>query len=179
MKWLLGAAAFLILGLAFKLGLLVYGMYVLLGVLLVSRYLAWAWTGQLSATRCCDRESAQIGESARIEVTVYNLGRLRVPWLLIEDSLPLEALREHPPRLQVSDEPLSLEARCRPGEKRPCAMRRDSSCGATTSLDRCCWRAEICSVCIGTTASLPRRAASWSIPKLSRWKVTISPRGVR
>ena len=44
MKWLLGALALLLVGLVFQLGLLVYGMYALLGVLLVSRYLAWAWT---------------------------------------------------------------------------------------------------------------------------------------
>jgi uncharacterized protein (DUF58 family) len=117
MKWLLGAAALLLFGLAFKLGLLVYGMYVLLGVLLLSRYLARAWTAQLSATRVCDRDSVQLGESVRIEVTIYNLGRLRVPWLLIEDSLPLEALREHPPRLHVSEEPLSIEQMAARGEK--------------------------------------------------------------
>lgn len=117
MKWLLGTVAVLVAGLACKLGLLVYGMYVLLGVLLMSRYLAWVWTGQLSATRACDRETAQIGESAEVEVTVLNLGRLRVPWLLIEDSLPLDALRQHPPRLAVLDETLALAQMPARGEK--------------------------------------------------------------
>ncbi len=108
MKWLLGAIALLVLGLIFKLGLLVYAMYALLGVLLVSRYLAWAWTGHLSATRACNIDAAQIGESASVTVTVANLGRLPVPWLLIEDSLPLEALRQHPPRLHVKEKTLFL-----------------------------------------------------------------------
>ena len=40
MKWLLGALALLLVGLVFQLGLLVYAMYALLSVLLVSRYLA-------------------------------------------------------------------------------------------------------------------------------------------
>ncbi len=108
MKWLLGAIALLIVGLAFKLGLLVYAMYALLGVLIVSRYLASAWTGHLSATRACEADTAQIGESVEVTVSVANLGRLSIPWLLIEDSLPLEALRQHPPRLHVKGKTLFL-----------------------------------------------------------------------
>lgn len=108
MKWVLGTVALLILGLVFKLGLLVYAMYALLGVLFVSRYLAWAWTGHFSASRECDKDSAQIGESAKVTVTVLNSGRLRVPWLLLEDSLPLDALRQHPPRLQLDGKTLFL-----------------------------------------------------------------------
>ena len=108
MKWLLGTLALLVVGLVFQLGHLVYGMYALLGVLLVSRYLAWAWTVHLSATRSCERDAVQIGEAVTVNVTVFNLGKLPVPWLLIEDSLPLEALRQHPPRLQVKDRTLML-----------------------------------------------------------------------
>jgi uncharacterized protein (DUF58 family) len=108
MKWLLGAAALLIIGLVFQLGLLVYAMYALLGVLLVSRYLAWEWTGHLSASRSCDLDSVQVGESVKINVTVFNLGHFPVPWVLLEDSLPLEALRQHPPRLEVKGKALWL-----------------------------------------------------------------------
>ncbi len=108
MKWVLGTTVLLILGLVFKLGLLVYAMYTLLGVLLVSRYLAWAWTGHLSASREADKESAQIGESAQVTVTVRNSGGLKVPWLLMEDSVPGEALRQHPPRLKLEGHTLFL-----------------------------------------------------------------------
>jgi len=108
MKWLLGTFVLLVIGLVFNLGLLVYGMYAMLGVLLVSRYLAWEWTGHLSAERSCDRDSVQVGESVRVEVRVLNLGRLPVPWVLLEDALPLDAMRQHPPRLQVNGTALSL-----------------------------------------------------------------------
>jgi uncharacterized protein (DUF58 family) len=107
-KWLLGTFFLLLVGLVFKLGLLVYGMYVLLGVLLVSRYLAWQWTGHLEAERSCDQDSVQIGESARVEVTVRNLGRLAIPWVMMEDALPSDALRQHPPRLHVVGTALAL-----------------------------------------------------------------------
>lgn len=96
------------LWLGLQLGLLVYARYTLLGVLLVSRYLAWTWIGHLSASRQCDQDAVQIGESATMTVTVLNSGRLRVPWLLLEDSLPLEALRQHPPRLQLNGKTLLL-----------------------------------------------------------------------
>jgi uncharacterized protein (DUF58 family) len=108
MKWVLGTLVLLTFGLVFKLGLLVYAMYTLLGVLLVSRYLTWTWTGHLSASRQCDQDAVQIGESATMTVTVLNSGRLRVPWLLLDDSLPLEALRQHPPRLQLNGKTLLL-----------------------------------------------------------------------
>lgn len=117
MKWLLGTLALLALGLVFRLGLLVYGMYALLGVLLVSRFLARHWTGQLTAVRACDQDSVQIGESVAVSLRVLNLGRLPVPWVLLEDALPLEALRLQPPRLQVKGATLSLAKLKARGEK--------------------------------------------------------------
>ena len=80
MRWLLGALALLFAGIVLKLGLLVYAMYVLLGVLLLSRYLSRQWVENLSATRHCSADSALIGESIEVVVTVRNLGKLPVPW---------------------------------------------------------------------------------------------------
>jgi uncharacterized protein (DUF58 family) len=108
MKWLLGTIALLLLGLAFELGLLVYGMYVLLGVLVVSRVLAWRWTGDLVAARSCDRSAVGIGERASVDVVVRNLGKLSIPWMLLEDAVPGEALRQHPPRLRMDGAVLCL-----------------------------------------------------------------------
>ena len=101
MKWLLAAVLLLLVGAFMRLGLLVYAMYVLLGVLLVSRWLARQWTENLSATRTCSVTEANIGESAEVAVTIRNEGALPVGWLLVEDSLPREALVENPPRLRA------------------------------------------------------------------------------
>lgn len=117
MKWLFGTIALLCLGLVFKLGSLVYGMYVLLGVLLVSRFLARQWIDSLAAERVCDKESVQIGESAHVTVTVSNRGRLSVPWVLLEDALPQEALRQAPARLKVHGAVLSVARLKARGEK--------------------------------------------------------------
>ena len=101
MRWYLGAILLLVAGLVFNLGLLVYAMYALLGVMLVSRYLARQWIENVSATRECNRLTAQIGDKAAVVVTVRNEGRLPVGWLLLEDSVPGDALVQRPPRIKL------------------------------------------------------------------------------
>lgn len=102
MRWLLGAIALLALGLVFRLGLLVYAMYALLALLLVSRLLAREWIENLTATRDCSRLSANIGDKVAVIVDIRNEGRLPVPWTIMEDSVPKEALLQRPPRIQLS-----------------------------------------------------------------------------
>ncbi len=77
---------FLLIGLAFQMGLLVYAMYVLLGVMLVSRFLAREWVEKITAERECSRPTAQIGDKAAVIVNICNTGKLPVPWLIAEDS---------------------------------------------------------------------------------------------
>ncbi len=101
MKWLLAALALLVVGLMFRLGLLVYAMYVLLAVLVVSRFLTRQWIEHLAADRACDRTKAQIGQRATVVVTFRNQGRIPIPWVLLEDSLATEALTQNPPRLRI------------------------------------------------------------------------------
>jgi uncharacterized repeat protein (TIGR01451 family) len=98
---LLGILLLLGVGVAFRLGLLVYAMYAMLGVLLISRFLAREWIENISADRRCNRATAQVGEKVAVVVTVRNAGRFTAAWLLVEDSLPREALLQRPPRIQV------------------------------------------------------------------------------
>ena len=58
MKWILGTLGLLVLGLVLKLSLLVYAMYVLLGILGLSRFFSRAWTDHLAASRLCDQDGA-------------------------------------------------------------------------------------------------------------------------
>ena len=88
MKWLAGTIALLALGVVLQLGLLIYAMYVLLGVLLLSRFFTRTWTEGLDARRFGQDDVLEIGASAEVKVAVLNTGRLAVPWLLLEDSLP-------------------------------------------------------------------------------------------
>jgi uncharacterized protein (DUF58 family) len=101
MKWFVGVAVLLLLALAFQLGLLAYAMYVLLGLLIVSRLLTKAWIGGLSAERESNRLSAEIGDTVAVAVTVLNSGRLPVPWILMEDLVAWPQVVNGPPPVRL------------------------------------------------------------------------------
>jgi uncharacterized protein (DUF58 family) len=108
MRWFLGAIALLAIGIAFQMGLLVYAMYVLLGVMLVSRYLAREWVENVIAVRECSRLTAQIGDKVAVVVNISNAGKLPIPWLIVEDSVPKEALTQRPPRLSLDGKRMNI-----------------------------------------------------------------------
>jgi uncharacterized protein (DUF58 family) len=101
MKWFLGTALLLLAALLLESGLLSYAMYVLLGLLVLSRILARNWIARVTAKRDCDRVEAEIGDTVAVQITVHNGGWTPVPWLLLEDVLPARALVESRQRLKV------------------------------------------------------------------------------
>jgi len=108
MKWFLGASVLLAIALVFNLGLLAYAMYALLGVMLVSRFVARTWSENLHATRECNRLTAYIGESVAVVITLENRGALPIAWVLAEDLLPRHALIHDPPSLRPVGKRLHL-----------------------------------------------------------------------
>jgi uncharacterized protein (DUF58 family) len=108
MKWFLGAALLLLAALVLESGLLAYAMYVLLGLLVLSRLLARNWMEHVSASRECDRIVAEVGDSVAVEIQVKNSGWLPVPWLLLEDLLPAKALVESRQRLRVKKKRMKI-----------------------------------------------------------------------
>jgi uncharacterized protein (DUF58 family) len=108
MKWIFGTIALLALGFALQLNLLVYAMYVLLGVLLLTRFFTHSWVGGIDARRFGGDEVLEIGGSVDIKVAVQNTGTLSIPWMIIEDSLPREALTQNPPRIKSTGARLAL-----------------------------------------------------------------------
>jgi uncharacterized protein (DUF58 family) len=108
MKWFLGALLLLLAALLLESGLLAYAMYVLLGLLIVSRVLARSWISNLTASRACDRVTAEVGETVAVNITVKNTGLLPVPWLLLEDMLPGKAISVTHPRLRVKKKRMQI-----------------------------------------------------------------------
>src|SRR5205823_5423290 len=108
MKWFAGALFLLLAALMLESGLLAYAMYVLLGLLVISRLLTRSWINGLTAKRTCDRETAEIGEEVNVDVVVRNDGMLPVPWVLLEDMLPAKALIENRNRLRVRKKRLKI-----------------------------------------------------------------------
>ncbi len=103
MRWYSGAILLLLIGLALQLELLVFAMYALIGVMLVSRYFARNWIENLSAQRDCNRISADIGDTVAVVVSLHNTGKIPITWVLLEDSLPRDALMQRPPRISVKN----------------------------------------------------------------------------
>ncbi len=111
LRWFIGSLLLLLAALVLESGLLAYAMYVLLGLLVITRLLAQSWIANLSATRHCrlegrlegreKRATAEVGDTIAIQVQVRNTGWQLVPWVLIEDMLPAKALIESRSRLRV------------------------------------------------------------------------------
>ena len=101
MKWFVIAVLLLGVGLLLRLELLVFAMYVLLGVLLISRFMTREWTAKVAATRMCSTTTANVGDQATIVIELINHSRFAVPWLIIEEAFPLDALKP-PLRLKLT-----------------------------------------------------------------------------
>ncbi len=92
---LIGAAV------ALKAGLVAFAGYVLLGVYLLSRWLARRWVHNLEATRECDSTPHEVGDTCEVRVTLTNTGTLPVAWVVVEDLVPDFAVKSRTPRLTV------------------------------------------------------------------------------
>jgi uncharacterized repeat protein (TIGR01451 family) len=108
MRWFIAVLIILVIALILDSGLLAYSMYVLLALLLLTRFLSRSWIGHLSAKRKCNKATAEIGEKVSVSVVVSNSGSLPVPWVLLEDLLPRFALDRRFPRLKVKGKRMQI-----------------------------------------------------------------------
>jgi uncharacterized protein (DUF58 family) len=115
-KWLVGSALILLAALVIQSGLLAYAMYVLLGLMLLSRLLARDWLANIEAERTVEAETAEIDDEVPARLLVRNGGRFPVPWVLLEDLLPQSALAQRPPRLRIKGKRMLLKM-LRPGQE--------------------------------------------------------------
>jgi uncharacterized repeat protein (TIGR01451 family) len=117
MSWLVGAVLILLAALVLQMGLLAFAMYVLIMVLLLSRFLAKTWIESVEVERECNRDKANVGDTVAVILTIRNTGRWPIGWLLIEDLLPRRALIFNPPALKVTGRRMMLTM-LRPGQSR-------------------------------------------------------------
>jgi uncharacterized repeat protein (TIGR01451 family) len=108
MKWFAAALIVLAIAIVLDMSLLVYSMYALLAVLIVSRFLARTWAEHVAATRDCNKLTAAIGDTVAVVVSVENGGPVPVVWMLLEDLLPRQALIFKPPHLGVHGNRMQL-----------------------------------------------------------------------
>jgi uncharacterized protein (DUF58 family) len=110
--------ALLALALVLQAGLVAFVGYVVLGVLLLSRYLAREWIGKLSADRTLDTRHREIGETAEVIVRVTNGGKLPIAWVLVEEMVPTDFLYKQLRKLTVKGGRIRVLF-LRPGQTRP------------------------------------------------------------
>lgn len=101
MKWFLVIIFLIGLALALQTGLVAFAGYVLLGVYLLSRWLARRWVQDLKTERKCDATPREVGESTQVTVTLTNTGGVPILWVLIEDLIPELSVRQKPSRMSV------------------------------------------------------------------------------
>ncbi|HVK11213.1 MAG TPA: DUF58 domain-containing protein [Gemmataceae bacterium] len=116
----------LLAALALQAGLLAFAMYVLLGVLLLSRYLATRWVGALDAKRLgTPPEPVEVGTKVEMKVRLTNAGTVRVAWVLVEDLFPEHFLGQKPPRVKISGRRMRL---CSVGAGKSVVLKYDIEC---------------------------------------------------
>ena len=108
MRGFLAIVAILVIAALFGFTLVVCAMLALLGLMLISRFLARSWITNLEATRECNRTDAEVGQTIAFNLTIRNRGRLPVAWVLIEDMLPRGAIVSRPPRIEVKGHRLAV-----------------------------------------------------------------------
>ena len=101
MIWFLAIAVLIGLALALQAGLVAFAGYVILGVLLLSRFLAKSWITHLEAEREVPDGQRQIGDTVPVVVKLKNTGTVPVGWLLFEDLLPEFVFRARPARITI------------------------------------------------------------------------------
>lgn len=101
MNWITIILVLLGLAVLFRLGLLAYAVYTVGGIVLVGRWLARHGAHAITADRHCGRLNAEVGDLIPVEIALRNTTGLPVPWALVEDLLPHEALIHRPPRLEI------------------------------------------------------------------------------
>ena len=117
MKWLIAAILLLFVALALNLMLLVYAMYAMIGIILVSQWVTSRWAQAMNAERTCDIEMAEIGDVVPVMVKLEHAGRFPIAWLLVEDMLEQKSLSFQPPSLDVKGKRLEV-MKLNPGDKK-------------------------------------------------------------
>ena len=108
MRWISGTVLLLILGSIAQLGFLVYAMYVLLGILLLSRFMTHQWSEGLSAIRSPVNTKVEVGNQQNIEISIQNNSPFSTPWMIFEESFPKELLGQMPQKLLIKGQGIGI-----------------------------------------------------------------------
>ena len=115
MKWIVAAILMLFVALALNLTLLVYAMYAIIAILVISKWITGRWTESIQAERTCDIRDGKIGDTVPVTIKLKHDGKYPIAWVLVEDMLEQRALVRNPPALGLSGTRLAV-FKLSPGE---------------------------------------------------------------
>ncbi|MEZ6045923.1 MAG: DUF58 domain-containing protein [Planctomycetaceae bacterium] len=118
MRLFLISIVLLIVAIYLQLGFFVYATYVLMGILVISYYLTRNSVENVLVRRYCSMDTGEVGDVAEIELRIDNAGSVPVPWLLLEDSVPIDAITMKPPKIKIKGDRLSIFSMGRKSQKK-------------------------------------------------------------
>ena len=101
MYWLLGITLIGFSAQVLGSGLLAFSAYLMALILISSRMLAWHWASGLRIERKMRCTLAEVGDKVRVKVLVRYLGLIPIPWVILEDLLPEDAVNPRHPFLKL------------------------------------------------------------------------------
>jgi len=117
MKWIFAAILLLFVALALNLTLLVYAMYAIIAILIISKWITSRWTESIEAQRVCEIQMAKIGDNVPVMIKLKHVGKFPIAWVLVEDMIEQRALVRNPPPLGLDGKRLEV-MKLNPGETR-------------------------------------------------------------
>jgi len=108
MKWLLTAVLLLVVAVAFNLSLLVYAIYAIALIMLVSRLVTRNWAANVVSQRKTSASTANVGDQVTVNIEITNQAGWPITWMIIEDLIPPKSLSQHPPALKISGKRIDI-----------------------------------------------------------------------
>ena len=96
MKWIAVAIAMLCIAFAFDLGLLVYAIYALFGILMIAKVVTARWSENVAAIKSISLAQANVGDLVDVEIEIENQDRWPITWMLVEDIVPPQSVGVKP-----------------------------------------------------------------------------------
>ncbi|MSR32784.1 MAG: DUF58 domain-containing protein [Gemmataceae bacterium] len=108
MRWVVGIVVIYLAAWLMNSAPLAFAGYCLAGVFATSKLLAFWWSRGLVIKRKMRCKIAEVGDKVRVKITLQYRGIIPIPWLIIEDVLPADAINPRHPFLKVKGKPLKV-----------------------------------------------------------------------
>lgn len=102
MKWLIAGVLLFVLAAAFDLSLLVYAIYAIVLILVVSRRVTRSWADNVISNRKTSSTTANVGDQVTVKFEITNQSIWPIAWMIIEDLIPKKSLAINPPALEIN-----------------------------------------------------------------------------